>query len=123
MGPCAKCIVRAGCTKDCPELKAYINIASQLATFLSVFFTGAVALLIMWLTNFMDNPTDGTRIVVFIVWAICATINVVVNMRNDEKMGELMIILFAPMFTSMFFFIYISSYFVRKSMRQHRVRA
>ena len=120
MGPCAKCIVRAGCTKDCKELDAYINISSQIATFLAVLFTGAVALVIMLLTDFMDHPTEGASIVSTVTWGVCAIINVCINIKNNEKMNELMIILFSPMFTSIFFFLYLSSYFVKKSMRQKR---
>ena len=121
MGPCRRCIVRAGCTKDCKSLTAYLDLSSQIATFLAILTAGACVVAILLLTNYADRPTDASRIITVVVWSICAFINVCINMKHDEKMGELIIILFAPFITFVFFFLYLLAYIVKKHIRVQRV--
>jgi len=119
MNPCKECIVRAGCTKDCKAYRNYCDTSSQLATILSIFCSAACVIFMFYqLGLFTDDGTGFNRIVYTWIWLASVIFNVFFNYRNEERMGEFVIIIFGPFVTFVFLFLILFSLIFKNGVRK-----
>lgn len=115
--PCKKCLVRACCSEDCKEFSQYIKYASEWGTFVSIMIAGIIAATILILSDGM-NPEYVNKNYVLIIWIICTIGNYIFNKRTDEKLGEFVMIIFAPFVFIVFVILHLCCIYIKHCVRK-----
>lgn len=118
MSPCKNCIVRPGCSLDCKEFKKYKKTSSILAATISIILAG---ICITILFNFLDSflmKSEIKELVYALIWFPCIVFNIITNVKSDEKLNELTLILFAPFVTLALILIFAFSYHFKNKVRK-----
>ena len=116
--PCKECIVRAGCSKDCKPYRIYLDKTSELATIYSVFFAGICLIILLYALGFFGGEGQFKQNIYVLIWGACALLNICINYKSEERLGEFTIIIFGPFVTFVFIFLLIFYYIFRTGVRK-----
>jgi hypothetical protein len=118
MSPCKECIVRAGCTKDCKEYRRYCDNSCHMATFLSIICSAVCVVIMFYCLGLFDGEIQFKRIIYTWIWFASIIFNLYFNYRNEERMGELSVVIFGPFITFVFIFLIIFSFVFKQGVRK-----
>jgi hypothetical protein len=114
--PCKKCLIRPGCSIDCDEVIKYISNFSQVTTFISFMISVVFFAIIMGVAGVLSNNLNKDFLSV--IWLISSFVGIWVNIKQDTKVGPLLIIIFAPFMAMFLCLITLSCGYTKKYMRQ-----
>ena len=117
--PCKNCLVKPMCSKDCKNVKKYIDNSIYIISVISIFSASILYITLIFLLGGLNGPSLN-RDLVIIVWLILGIIGIILNLKNGEKIKEPFIFMFGPLVTLNFIFIYLFSFCYKKNLRDRR---
>lgn len=124
MGPCKNCIVRAGCTKDCHKLDVFLKSCSHGISSVSMILSSITCAIIIFLLSFIpfkEGMVDsGRQILSSILWIACIFIATILNIKHEEKFGDVAVVIFAPIIVFAMLYTELMCSYVKSIVRKPR---
>ena len=119
MSPCKECLIRAGCSEDCKEFKNYSKFASELMTLIAIVLSGAILVGGLFFIGLLANePTNTAKAIGTVIWIVSAIGGIMMNTFTEEKLGDFVILIFAPYVFLVFINLYLLAYIFKINVRK-----